>query len=105
LRGRASRQIYVLYALYSLYYAMVEGTARAYVADLSSAETRGTAYGIFNAAVGIMAFPASLSAGILWQGVASWQGLGPSALFFFGSAMAIVAVILYAFRLPQSAEE
>lgn len=101
----ASWQIYVLYALYGLYYAMVEGTARAYVADLSSPEHRGTAYGIFNAAVGIMAFPASLIAGILWQGVSSWQGLGASAPFYFGSAMAIVAVLLTVFWLPRLAKE
>ncbi|MGB7537324.1 MAG: MFS transporter [Anaerolineales bacterium] len=101
----ASWQIYILYALYGLYYAMVEGTARAYVADLSSAEHRGTAYGIYNTAVGIMALPASLIAGILWQGVANWQGFGASAPFFFGSAMAIVAVFLTVFWLPRLAKE
>jgi MFS family permease len=101
----ASWQIYVLYALYGLYYAMVEGTARAYVADLASPEHRGTAYGIYNAAVGIMAFPASLIAGIIWQGVFSWQGWGASAPFFFGSAMAFVAVLLTLFWLPRLAKE
>jgi MFS family permease len=101
----ASWQIYVLYALYGLYYAMVEGTARAYVADLSSPDHRGTAYGIYNTAVGIMALPASLIAGVLWQGAADWQGFGASAPFFFGSAMAIVAVILTIFWLPRLAKE
>jgi MFS family permease len=101
----ASWQIYILYALYGLYYAMVEGTARAYVADLSSPEHRGTAYGIFNTAVGIMVLPASLIAGVLWQGVGSWPGWGASAPFFFGSAMAIVAVLLTIFWLPRLAKE
>ncbi|MBN1440131.1 MAG: MFS transporter [Anaerolineales bacterium] len=101
----ASWQIWILYALYGLYYAMVEGTARAYVADLTVPETRGTAYGIFNAAVGIMAFPASLIAGILWQGISTWQGFGASAPFYFGSAMAIVAVVLTVFWLPRLAKE
>ena len=101
----AAWQIWVLYALYGLYYAMVEGTARAYVADLSTPEHRGTAYGIFNAAVGIMAFPASLIAGILWEGVASWPGYGASAPFYFGSVMAIVAVLLTIFWLPRLAKE
>jgi MFS family permease len=101
----ASWQIWILYALYGLYYAMVEGTARAYVADLSVPESRGTAYGVFNAAVGIMAFPASLIAGILWQGVFGWRGLGPAAPFFFGSAMALVAVALTIFWLPRLAKE
>ncbi len=101
----ASWQIYVLYAFYGLYYALVEGTARAYVADLSSAEHRGTAYGIYNTAVGIMALPASLIAGILWQGVGNWQGFGASAPFLFGSVMAVVAVLLALFWLPRLAKE
>jgi MFS family permease len=101
----ASWQIYILYALYGVYYAMVEGTARAYVADLSSPEHRGTAYGIYNTAVGIMALPASLIAGIIWQGVGDWPGLGASAPFLFGSAMAIVAVLLTVFWLPRLAKE
>jgi MFS family permease len=101
----ASWQIWILYALYGLYYAMVEGTARAYVADLSAAENRGTAYGIYNTAVGIMAFPASLIAGILWQGAFGWPGWGARAPFLFGSAMAIVAVLLTAFWLPRLPKE
>jgi len=101
----ASWQIWFLFALYGLYYAMVDGTARAYVADLAVPESRGTAYGVFNAAVGIMAFPASLIAGILWQGAFGWQGLGPSAPFFFGSAVALVAVVLTIFWLPRLPKE
>ena len=101
----ASWQIWVLYALYGLYYAMVEGTARAYVADLSAAENRGTAYGIYNTAVGIMALPASVIAGILWQGVFGWTGWGARAPFLFGSGMAIVAVLLTVFWLPRLPKE
>ena len=101
----ASWQIWVLYALYGLYYAMVEGTARAYVADLSDPGARGTAYGIYNAAVGIMAFPASLIAGILWQGVFGWKGLGASAPFFFGSALALAAAVLTIVWLPRLPKE
>jgi MFS family permease len=100
----AAWQIYFLYALYGVYYAMVEGTARAYVADLSSAEHRGTAYGIYNTAVGIMALPASLIAGILWQGAFNWQGFGASAPFLFGSAMSLIAVLLTVFWLPRLAK-
>jgi len=103
--ARASWQIWVLYALYGLHYAMVEGTARAYVADLSSAENRGTAYGIYNTAVGIMAFPASLIAGVLWQGAFGWPGWGAPAPFLFGSGMAVVAVLLTVFWLPRLREE
>ncbi|MGH7252680.1 MAG: hypothetical protein ACREIE_02655, partial [Nitrospiraceae bacterium] len=43
------------------------------------------AYGLFNAAIGITAFPASLLAGLLWQ----W--LSPAAPFFFGAALAFLS--------------
>jgi MFS family permease len=101
----ASWQIWVLYALYGLYYAMVEGTARAYIADLAAPESRGTAYGLYNAAVGIMAFPASFLAGILWQGVLGWGGFGPSAPFLFGATLALIAAFLLAFWVPRLSKE
>ena len=72
-------QIWAIYALYGLYYAAVEGSAKALVADLIPDEQRGTAYGFYNAVIGLMALPASLLAGILWQGIGSWTGFGPSA--------------------------
>ena len=49
---------------------------------------RGTAYGIFHTAVGLAALPASLIAGILWEGLGSWPGWGPSAPFYFGASLA-----------------
>ena len=81
-------QIWLVYALYGFYYAAVEGTAKAFVADLVPAEQRGTAYGLYNAVVGLMAFPASLLAGVLWQ------GLGPGAPFLGGSVLALVSAFL-----------
>lgn len=88
-------QIWLLFGLYGLYYAAVEGNAKALVADLVPEEMRGTAYGLFNAAVGLAAFPASLIAGLLWQGVFGWSGFGPSAPFFFGAGMALLAGLLF----------
>ena len=93
-------QVWALYGLYGLYYGMTEGTARALVADVVPPEKRGTAYGIFNAAIGLAAFPASLIAGILWSGLLGWNGFGPSAPFFFGAGMAFLASILLAIWLP-----
>jgi len=93
--------VWTLFALYGIYYGMAEGTAKALVADLVRPEQRGTAYGVYNAAVGLTAFPASLIAGVLWQGVGGWQGFGPGAPFFFGAALALVAVLLLALWLPR----
>jgi MFS family permease len=87
--------VWLLFGLYGIYYAMTEGIAKAFVADLVPQEQRGTAYGLFNAAIGLTALPASLIAGILWQGVGSWQGFGPSAPFLFGAGMALLAGVLF----------
>jgi MFS family permease len=88
-------QVWALFGLYGLYYAATEGTAKALIADLVPAERRGTAYGLFNAAVGIMALPASAIAGLLWQGAFGWGGFGAAAPFFFGAVMALLAGILF----------
>ena len=88
-------QIWLFYGVYGLYYALTEGASRAYVADLVPQEQRGTAYGLFHAGVGLVALPASLIAGILWQGLGGWAGLGPAAPFYFGAFMALLAVVLF----------
>ena len=93
--------IWVLYIVYGLYYGLAFGTAKAMVADLVAPELRGTAYGTYNAVLGIIDFPASLIAGLLWQGAGSWQGFGPSAPFLFGSILAFLAAILMFFWQPK----
>lgn len=103
--AQTTLQIWILYTLYGVYYGCVEGVAKAFVADLVAPEQRGTAYGFYNAAVGFTALPASLIAGILWQGVGGWQGLGPRAPFLFGAALALLAVILLSVWVGSSAPQ
>lgn len=95
-------QIWALFGLYGIYYAATEGVAKALVADLVAPERRGTAFGIYNAAIGLTVFPASLIAGLLWQGVGSWHGLGPSAPFLFGAGLALLAGLLFWRLVPTS---
>ena len=100
-RVSAGWQAWALMTAYGAYYAMTEGIAKAFVADLVPAERRGHAYGLFNAATGLTALPASLVAGVLWQGVGGWPGLGPGAPFYFGAALALGASALLAVAFPQ----
>jgi MFS family permease len=86
--------IWILFGLYGMYYALTEGAARAFVADLVPQVQRGTAYGMYYAAVGLAVLPASIIAGILWGGIGVWGGLGPGAPFFFGAIMALLAGFL-----------
>lgn len=62
-------QVFALYAVYGIYYGVAYGTTKALVADLVPADLRGTAYGTYNAVLSLVAFPASVIAGVLWQGV------------------------------------
>jgi MFS family permease len=97
-------QIFVLYAIYGLYYGLAYGTSLALVADLVPENLRGTAYGTYNATLGILTFPASVIAGVLWQGVGTWPGFGPSAPFLFGAALSLLAALLMVFWMPQVAK-
>ena len=80
-------QIWLLFACYGIYYGIVEGVARAFVADLVPAEKRGTAYGLYHGVVGITLLPASLLAGWLWQ------AYSPAAPFYLGACLAFLAML------------
>lgn len=79
--------VWALYLVYGVYEGLTAGVEKAFVSDLVPANVRGTAYGLFNTAIGISALPSSLIAGILWQGI------GPAAPFVFGAALAFTAFI------------
>jgi MFS family permease len=96
-----SWQVWVLYAAYGIYYGLAYGSANAMVADLVPEELRGTAYGTYNGIIGLLAFPSSFIAGVLWQGLGAWQGFGPSAPFLFGGALALAAALLMIFWMPK----
>jgi MFS family permease len=79
--------IWALYAGYGLYNGAFQGAASALIADLVPQGQRGTAYGIFNAALGVATFPASVFAGALWD----WYG--PPAPFLVGAGLALLACV------------
>jgi MFS family permease len=81
------RALWALLAFYALFYALTEGAERALVADIVSPEARGRAFGVFHAATGLAALPASLAFGILWK------AFGPAAAFLSGAAIAVAATI------------
>ncbi|HET8548567.1 MAG TPA: MFS transporter [Bryobacteraceae bacterium] len=80
--------LWLLFGAYGVYHGLADGVSRALVIDLVPAGTRGTALGLHAATVGLVAFPASVIAGILWS------SMGPAAPFLFGAAMAAAAAAL-----------
>lgn len=81
-------QIWALFVAYGLFFGLTEGVEKAYIADLAPPDLRGTAYGLYHAAVGLTALPASLLMGLVWEHV------GPAAAFTVGAALALAAAVL-----------
>lgn len=79
--------VWGLVALYALFYGLTEGAERAFVADLVPESLRGRAYGVFHAAVGISALPASVIFGLLWN------RFSPRVAFLTGAAVALLAAV------------
>ncbi len=83
--------IVLVFLAYGLYYSFTEGAEKAYIADLSHPEERGTAFGAFNLTQGIGALPASIITGALWE------KFGPHFAFLFGVVMTGAALLLLFF--------
>jgi MFS family permease len=89
--------LWILFLIYGLYFGLAEGAEKALVADLVRPEQRGTAYGLYNLAIGITVFPASLLMGIIWD----WKG--PITAFLISAVMgATAAVLLLIFVRPST---
>lgn len=85
-----------LFALYGLVYALVDGSERAYVSDLSPVSLRGSSLGIYYGAIGVAAILSSLLAGALW----SWWGA--EAAFLFGAGAAGLAALGLMTRMKRT---
>ena len=79
-----------IFLSYGIYFGLTEGVEKAWIADLAPANARGTAFGFYNATIGIGALLASVIFGIIWTRIS------PEAAFFTGAALAVVATgLLY----------
>ena len=78
----------VVFLAYGLYFGFTEGVEKAWVADMAPAASRGMAFGIYNAALGLGGLAASLIFGAIWTRVS------PQAAFITGAALALAASVL-----------
>jgi MFS family permease len=94
--------VWVLFLIYGIYFGLAEGAEKALVADLVRADQRGTAYGLYNLALGIAVFPASLLMGMIWD----WKGARTAFLISAGfGAMAAVLLLLFVRPRPERITE
>jgi MFS family permease len=86
------------FLLYGAYFAFAEGAEKALVADLTPAHAEGTAFGFYNAALGVGTLTASVVFGFLYE------RFGPAAAFGTGAALAALAAVLL-LAVPTGTEQ
>ena len=77
----------VWFLVYGVYYGFSEGVEKALVADYAPASMRGTAFGLYNAVIGLGALAASLVFGYVWTLA------GPASAFGMGAVLALAATV------------
>jgi MFS family permease len=80
-------QVWGLFAVYGLYHGLSEGAEKSLIAQLTAPEQRGQAFGIYHGLSGLLALPASL-----WMGVV-WEHLGSSTAFYACAIISLLAAV------------
>jgi len=80
---------WLLFGLYGVFMGLTEGVQKAFLTTIIPADFKATAFGVYNTAIGLALFPASLIGGWLWDNVS------PSATFYYGAAMAALSTVLF----------
>jgi MFS family permease len=81
---------WLCFLVYAAHYGLTEPAEKALVASFSGPHSMGLAFGWYNLAIGIAAFPSSLFFGAIYE------RFGPFAAFSWGAALAFVAMLLLA---------
>ena len=81
-----------VFIIYGLSIGMLEPAEGAWVALLSSRDKRSTAYGVYNAAKGFAALPASIGFGVIWKVFGQFAAFGTGAALAFAAALIFLAV-------------
>ena len=76
------------FAVYGAYTAMIAGVERAFVAEISPPELKGTMLGLQSTVAGVALLPASVIAGLLWN------AFGPAVPFVFGAGLSLAAALI-----------
>lgn len=93
---------FILFAIYALFYAFSEGAEKAFVADLVGSDQRGSAYGLYNFAIGMGALPASILFGLIYSTFDKIiPGYGGTVAFGFGGLIAVISMILLSVKVRE----
>lgn len=81
--------VWLLFGFYGLFMGLTEGVQKAFLTTIIPADFKATAFGVYNTAIGLAMFPASLIAGWLWDHIS------PAATFYYGVVSSIMAAVLF----------
>jgi MFS family permease len=87
--------VWPLFALYGLFPALTEGVAKAMAVDTAGRAGSATVIGILSMVSGLTQIAASYIGGVLWDKV------NAPATFYFGAALAALAVVMLIALLPS----
>lgn len=88
----------LIFVVYGIYTAMTAGAERAFIAEIAPPQLKGTMLGLHSTLAGIALLPASVIAGLLWDGI------GVFAPFVFGGMLSLLSAILLALKLHTPKE-
>jgi MFS family permease len=88
--------IWVVMALYGLYYALTAPVLKAIIADAVPAGVRGRAFGIFAFVTSVTALLASVLTGELWK------HFGPALPFYLSAGLAVIAAGMLLAHAPRA---
>lgn len=90
----------LIFIIYGIYTAMTAGAERAFIAEIAPVQLKGTMLGLHSTLAGIALLPASVFAGLLWDGI------GVAAPFVFGGMMSLLSafILMTRFQTPSIKE-
>ncbi|OQY42739.1 MAG: hypothetical protein B6227_01035 [Fusobacteriia bacterium 4572_74] len=91
--------ILLLFIIYGIFYALIDGVQRAFVVDLAPKHLKATALGTYHTAIGLVALPGKFIAGLLWDKI------NPETTFLYGLILTIISMILFIFLKDKTNHE
>jgi MFS family permease len=87
----SSAWLWLLFPVYGVYIAATDGISKAYIGEFIKKDESGTFFGAYYTITAIGTLFASIIGGLLWSYI------HPSATFYYGSVMALLAFIAFSF--------
>jgi len=79
----------IIFIIYGIFFALIDGVQRAFVVDLAPSDLKGTALGTFHTMTGLVALPGGFLMGLLWDRIS------PEGTFVFAFVLAVCSIILF----------